>query len=205
VSKLDRLARRAEKHIAARIGFENVVPTIVPLLEFLYEDLGFCGNATDYYDPRNSYLNQVLDRKTGIPITLAVVILALSRRLDIPADGVSFPGHFLVRSEDTMGNPLFIDPFDGRVLDDEGLQRLYEQATPTAADLEGGLLQPVGSRQILTRMLNNLRLIYEAGADESRLRQTLERLAVLNPSEEIEAELRTLGRIPMSAATAGLN
>src|SRR3954465_11070555 len=83
---------------------------VAVLNEFLYGEFGFRGNTDDYYDPRNSYLNDVLDRRTGIPITLAVLYMALGRRVGLPLEGVSFPGHFLVRLGLRAGVPV-LDPF----------------------------------------------------------------------------------------------
>ena len=85
---------------------------MVALNQFLYEDLGYWGNTEDYYDPRNSYLNEVIDRKTGIPITLSILYMELGRRIGLPLEGVSFPGHFLVRLK-LRGGMLVLDPFAG--------------------------------------------------------------------------------------------
>ena len=85
---------------------------VVALNKFLFEDDGFWGNTDDYYDPRNSYLNEVIDRKTGIPITLSILYMELGRRIGLPLEGVSFPGHFLVRLR-LRGGVLVLDPFSG--------------------------------------------------------------------------------------------
>ena len=85
---------------------------VVALNQFLFEDLGFWGNTDEYYDPRNSYLNDVIERKTGIPITLAILYMEIGRRVGLPLEGVSFPGHFLVRLR-LRGGMLVLDPFGG--------------------------------------------------------------------------------------------
>lgn len=168
------------------------------VLAFVYRDLGFSGNATDYYDPRNSWLNDVLDRKTGIPITLAVVVLEILSRAGVEAAGVSFPGHFLVRSPGPAG-PLFVDPFDGRILSREDLRELHGRVAGEPSDPDPRLLEPVGSRQVLVRMLHNLRGIFAARGDRPRLRAVLERLEVLTPSDELRREIQSLGGEPLGS------
>jgi len=165
------------------------------VLRFLYEERGFHGNHDDYYDPRNSYLNEVLTRRTGIPITLAVVLIEVLHRSEVEAAGVSFPGHFLVRVPGARG-PIFVDPFDGRILDREGLQALHLRVGGEAGDPDPRLLEPVGKRQILIRMLTNLRGIFAARADNRRLCATLEQLEVLAPSPELRREIERLGGEP---------
>ncbi len=195
--KLDRMGRQARKLV--QDSMLDGTPPIVAVLRMLYEEMGFRGNVSDYYDPKNSFLNDVLDRRLGIPITLALVIISVSRRAGVRADGVSFPGHFLVRTEDIHGNVFFVDPFDGRLLDDESLQLLDEQTTGDPSDLDPAFLQPSCRRQILARLLNNLRAIYEVRGDRLRLRRVLQRMAILNPSEEIESRLALLGNnVPLA-------
>jgi regulator of sirC expression with transglutaminase-like and TPR domain len=163
--------------------------SLARVARLLHEELGFRGNATDYYDPRNSFLNEVLDRKVGIPITLALVLGEVARRAGVPSSGVSFPGHFLVRGA-TPSGPEFIDPFDGRPLDRDGLRRLHARiAGGDERDPDPRLLEPASKRQILVRMLNNLRGIWSARGDRERLRGVLERLQLLAPTDEQAAEL----------------
>lgn len=190
-AKLDRLGRRARK-LVAESNLQGS-PPIVAVLRMLYEEMGFRGNVSDYYDPKNSFLNDVLERRLGIPITLALVIIGVCRRSGVKADGVSFPGHFLVRTQDEHENVFFVDPFDGRLLDEESLQLLYEQTTGDPSDLDPAFLQPSCKKQILARLLNNLRAIYEVRGDRVRLRKILQRMAILNPSDEIESRLALLG------------
>jgi regulator of sirC expression with transglutaminase-like and TPR domain len=167
------------------------------VLAFIYRELGFAGNATDYYDPRNSWLNDVMDRKTGIPITLAVVLLEVLSRAGVEAAGVSFPGHFLVRSPGPTG-PLFVDPFDGRILSREDLRELHGRVAGEPSDPDPRLLEPAGKKQVLVRMLHNLRGIFAARGDRLRLRSVLERLEVLTPSEDLRKEIQSLGGDPPS-------
>jgi regulator of sirC expression with transglutaminase-like and TPR domain len=162
---------------------------IVPILRLLYTELGFRGNVTEFYDPQNSFLNHVIDRRTGNPLSLAVVLLAVCRRAGVDAQGVSFPGHFLVRAAKASGEMATIDPFDGRVLTPSVLHSLYESATGDPGEIDEQFLQPASRRQIVLRMLNNLRAIYELRGDQDRLRFVLERMALLSPSEEVQRRL----------------
>lgn len=159
-------------------------------VRWLYEEAGFHGNEDDYYDPRNSFLSEVIDRRSGIPISLAVVLTEVCQRADIPAYGVSFPSHFLVRSG--PGN-LIIDPFSGRLLRREELRALYTRVTGDQRDPPDRLLLPASKPQILLRMLANLRGIYAARSDVEHLLAVLERMHVLAPSEELAREIQRLG------------
>jgi regulator of sirC expression with transglutaminase-like and TPR domain len=162
---------------------------IAPILRLLYGELGFRGNVTEFYDPQNSFLNHVIDRRTGNPLSLAVVLMAVCRRAGVQVQGISFPGHFLVRAAKASGDMATIDPFDGRVLTPSVLHSLYESATGDPGEIDEHFLQPASRRQIVLRMLNNLRAIYELRGDQDRLRFVLERMALLNPSEEVQRRL----------------
>ena len=161
-------------------------------VSWLFEEAGFHGNQLDYYDPKNSFLNDVLDRRTGIPITLGVVVLEVLNRAGIPAKGVSFPGHFLVRC-DTQRGGYIVDPFTGKLLSRDDLKALYARSTGNEGEAPAKLLEPAPKRQILVRMLANLRGIYERREDSQRLRRVLERMQVLSPSEDVKRELVKLG------------
>ncbi len=178
IDMLDTLAGRVRDAIAAT----PAAPQMATVLRVLYEDLGFRGNSADYYDPKNSFLNDVLERRRGIPITLAIVLVEVCRRVGVDAQGVSFPGHFLVRSA-VNGGAMIIDPFDGRPLDAEDLQLLYVRATNDEGPIDPRLLEPATTLQVVLRMLNNLRGIYEGRGDQLRLRGVLQRMALLNPSD----------------------
>jgi regulator of sirC expression with transglutaminase-like and TPR domain len=162
---------------------------IVPILRLLFGELGYRGNVTDFYDPQNSFLNHVIDRRTGNPLSLAVVLLAVCRRAGVAAEGVSFPGHFLVRVAKASGEMATLDPFDGRMISPSVLRSIYESATGDPGDIDEQFLAPASRRQVVLRMLNNLRAIYELRGDQDRLRFVLERMALLNPSEEVRRHL----------------
>lgn len=194
VEKLDRFGDGARRLLVDvdKPGDRRSVVRLERVLRYVYGELGFHGNAVDYYDPRNSWLNDVLDRRTGIPITLAVVLLEVLHRAGVEAAGVSFPGHFLVRTPGPSG-PIFVDPFDGRILSREDLRQLHGRVAGEPSDPDPRLLEPAGTRQVLVRMLHNLRGIFAARGDRPRLRATLERLEVLTPSPELRREIAALG------------
>jgi len=191
---LDALADRAAAAVAAAPDEAGRA-----LAGTLFGELGFRGNTDDYYDPRNSFLGEVLARKVGIPISLSVLYLEVARRLGIPAAGVAFPGHFLVRV-DQPREPLILDPFGGgAALDRSALQTLLARASGADARLGDVSLAPTPKRAILIRMLNNLAGIYGRDGDTSRSLEVLERLAVLDPSDtRIAASLERLRRLMAS-------
>jgi len=120
------------------------------------------------------------------------VLLEIFARTGVEAAGVSFPGHFLVRSPGPSG-PLFVDPFDGKILTREGLRELHGRVAGEPSDPDPRLLEPAGKRQVLVRMLHNLRGIFAARGDRSRLRAVLERLEILTPSDDLRREIVSLG------------
>jgi regulator of sirC expression with transglutaminase-like and TPR domain len=149
----------------------------------VYEQLGFRGNEQDYYDPKNSLLPDVLDRKLGIPITLALVYCEIARRAGVNARGVSFPGHFLVRVDSSAGDgPIVVDPFfGGRRLDEPALQKLLERASPNQRLVPSEHLAPASHRTMLVRMLINLKWIYATRGDFARALLALDRIISLTP------------------------
>jgi regulator of sirC expression with transglutaminase-like and TPR domain len=146
---------------------KDAVPTSSPvdmrgeaLVDFLFGELRFQGNSGEYNDPRNSYLNDVLDRRLGIPITLSILYIEIAQRLEIPAYGIGLPGHFIV-GIDTDDRSFFIDPFHaGRRLSMTDCVQMVELTTGYDGTFKPEWLQPVKPEDILARMLNNLRLIY---------------------------------------------
>jgi regulator of sirC expression with transglutaminase-like and TPR domain len=162
-----------------------------PAARWLFGPAGFHGNEADYYDPRNSFLDEVLNRRTGIPISLAVLLIEACRRAGITARGISFPGHFLVGS--APRGALLIDPFTGRALDRDRVRALYTKATGDTHEPPARLFTPASPAQILVRMLTNLRGIYASRKDAEHLLAVLQRLHVLAPSEELAREINHLG------------
>jgi regulator of sirC expression with transglutaminase-like and TPR domain len=161
--------------------------------DHLFDRLGYIGNHDNYYDPRNTFLCEVIDRRIGIPISLSVLYLEVARRVGVLAQGVNFPGHFLVRVaiEDAW---LFIDPFTrGRILTPADLENLLRKTTTPTAVLEPSVIAAATKRQIVARMLVNLAGIYGRNGDLPRSLDVLERLAILEPSNpRIARDLESL-------------
>ncbi|WP_407352590.1 SirB1 family protein [Luteimonas sp. R10] len=168
--------------------------------QYLFDELGYTGNHDEYYDPRNSYLNQVFERRLGIPISLAVVQMEVARRLGMPLDGVSFPGHFLVRLPVDDGL-LVMDPFNrGRPLD---VDELRERARPHVGGnaLDDQVLQqilhPASHRAILGRMLRNLHGVYAECGDWPRAVRCADRVLKLLPDDPEALRDRGLGYLKL--------
>ena len=127
---------------------------------YLFEHLNFRGNQQNYYDPNNSFLNEVIERETGIPISLSVVYLAIAKRLNFPMVGIGMPGHFLIRPE-FDGAGIFVDAFNrGEILFEQDCQNRLNDTYQQQVELKQSWLAPVSNKQILARMLNNLKFIY---------------------------------------------
>jgi regulator of sirC expression with transglutaminase-like and TPR domain len=180
--RLDEMAARVRTQLP-----ENPYPLrlIQAVNQFLYTDLGFTGNTDDYYDPSNSFLNDVLDRRTGIPITLSLVYLAIARRLNFPMVGIGMPGHFLIRP-DVAEMEVFVDAFNGgEVLFLQDCKDRLEQYG-AALELLPTFLQPVTPQQFLARMLTNLKVIYLNRGDVLRAVAAIERILILFPGAPLE-------------------
>ncbi|HEV8096115.1 MAG TPA: tetratricopeptide repeat protein [Burkholderiales bacterium] len=196
VNEVARLALRLRARLSRTAGAEEKV---VELNQFLFDELGYTGNAEEYYDPRNSYLNDVIDRRTGIPITLSVLYMELGRKIGLPLEGVSFPGHFLVRVR-MRGGMLVLDPFTGgEPQTEDELRTRLERVIPR--DVTGGVpvrdlpleqfLEPATNRQILARLLRNLKGIYRQAEMPERMLDVLNRALVVSPDST--SDLRDRG------------
>ena len=156
------------------------------LREHLFSELRFRGNREQYFDPRNSFLNDVLDRRLGIPITLCVVLIEVGRRLGLSIDGIGLPGHFIagVRVGD---DTLYLDAFHGgRVLTEEACADVVARAVGQRIPIEADHLRPVTPRQLLGRMLNNLKGIYWRDKAWARVVEVEDRLLLLDPAAAAE-------------------
>ena len=147
----------------------------------LFDEEGFRGNTTEYYDPRNSFLNDVLDRRTGIPITLSTVYIEVGRRAGLSLHGVGLPGHFIVRLSAGNGGVL-VDPFyGGAVLTESDCQKRLDRIYGGTVKVQPRMLAPCDSRSILARTLRNLKAIYVRAEDFPRALRTVEMLLALSP------------------------
>lgn len=162
------------------------------LNRYFFDELGFQGNVEDYYDPRNSFLAEVLDRKTGLPITLSLVYMEVGRRVGVPLQGVGFPGHFIVRY-DGGEESVFLDPFrGGRVLSPEDLQGLLEGVYGRPIAVDPAFLRPATDREILARMLRNLKGIYTSSEEFNKLVEVLDALLRVEPASSLDRRDRGL-------------
>jgi len=162
------------------------------LRRFLFEEQGFRGNDADYYDPRNSFLNDVLDRRLGIPITLSLLFMEVGRRLALPVEGIGLPGHFIV-GFGTGDERILLDPFNrGAILTPESCQTVVSRAIGRPVPLEAGHFVPVTARQLLARMLSNLKAAYFKREEWEKALGILDRVLVLDPDSPGEARDRGL-------------
>jgi regulator of sirC expression with transglutaminase-like and TPR domain len=188
LARIDALADEAAPRIEAA---QESTERVAELVRFFTEH-GFRGNTLDYYDPRNSFLNEVLERRIGIPITLSLVYLSVGRRLGIPFHGVSFPGHFLLRCDVPEGL-VVVDAFEQAILDRDACQRRLDAALPVPARLDPELhLRPASAREILARLLGNLKRIWAARGDLERTLGCCDRILLLAPDEPGELRDRAL-------------
>jgi regulator of sirC expression with transglutaminase-like and TPR domain len=147
----------------------------------LFQQHGFCGNSDDYYDPKNSFLNEVIERRTGIPITLSVLYIEVAQRVGLALEGIGFPGHFLVKLPQN-GTDIVIDPFHrGEIKSRDDLARMLGRLYGGVVELRDEFLRPVGKKQILKRMLGNLKAIYAKGNDLVKLLSVLDQAIILEP------------------------
>lgn len=185
LKRLDELAARVRAELPANPTLEQM---IVTLNHSLFIEQGFSGNTDDYYDPRNSFFNEVLDRKLGIPITLSILYLEIGRRLGLEFEGVSFPGHFLVKCPTEEGD-LVLDPFSGGMpLDENDLQTLLDKTfgEATAVPPLNQLLNAAGKREILVRMLRNLKGVYQHRGQTAKVLNALNRILLIAPEQPAE-------------------
>ncbi|MEM9903505.1 MAG: tetratricopeptide repeat protein [Cyanobacteria bacterium P01_D01_bin.44] len=189
LNTLDTLANE----VKGRLPTPRYPLKIIQILNgYLFDELGFTGNQQDYYDPRNSYLNEVLDRRMGIPITLSLMYLEIAKRIDFPMVGVGMPGHFLVRpTVDEMA--VFVDPFNGgEVMFEADCETKFHQLYGPNAQWHPDFLSPVLPKPFLVRMLTNLKMIYLNRRQFDRAIAILDRLLLLNPDNVYEYRDRGL-------------
>ncbi len=211
LADVDALALRLKSRLAPDAP---VLHRLRSLNRFFFDELGFAGNINDYHDPANSYVPHVLARRRGIPITLALLYIEIATQIGLHAEGISFPGHFLVKLRLPQGE-VVIDPFTGQSLSRADLEERLDMVRQASAmraafDVPLGLfLQAAGPRGIISRMLRNLQQIHQARGDAPRLLAVLDRQVVLEPEGWDTYRLRGdvfdgLGRLEEAAFNWGL-
>ena len=190
LNALDTMAAELQDQLPTQQYPLRIIQTIN---RYLYDDLGFTGNVTDYYNPNNSFLNEVIERRIGIPITLALVYLEIAKRVDFPMVGVGMPGHFLIRPN-FPEMEIFVDAFNrGEVMFPqdchERLTQIYGQPVPFQPEF----LESVSNRHFLMRMLTNLKFIYLQQEELEKALAAVERILLLFPT--LVGELRDRGLI----------
>jgi regulator of sirC expression with transglutaminase-like and TPR domain len=198
LARLAELAARVRPRCPRGAGVRDVLGQINWVL-FVEEELR--GNKEGYYDPRNSYLNEVLDRRLGIPISLSVVYLSVAESLGLSVAGVNFPTHFMLRVED-KGRVWFVDPFhSGAVMSREMCQRRLSGILQQPVDLDDEMAAPCPAATVVTRMLRNLKTIYLKAEDVASVLPVQRRIAALNPQDA--DEVRDLGVVSLKAERPG--
>ncbi len=189
LNALDTMASEIEERLPVERYPLRIIQTIN---QYLYEDLSFTGNTGDYYDPRNSFLNEVIDRRTGIPIALSLVYLEIAQRLDFPMVGIGMPGHFLIRPN-LPDMSIYVDAFNqGEILFEQDCQERLSEIYQQPVELKSSFVEPVSNRRFLARMLMNLKLIYLNRNDLTRALAVIERLLLLYPGAPVELRDRGL-------------
>jgi regulator of sirC expression with transglutaminase-like and TPR domain len=198
LDRLDQMGDAAFHFVAKDPGHDAPIAARIDAVNrYVFGELGFTGNREQYDDPRNSCLNEVMDRKKGIPITMALIYIEVARRAGLRAEGVNFPGHFLVRvmPDHHKGDPhagLIVDPFHGgAILDEADCRQLLSRAGEGSA-FEPSLLARATRRQVLIRMLNNLKRLYVKMHSFPQARATTDVLLALQPSSLIDLKDRGL-------------
>jgi regulator of sirC expression with transglutaminase-like and TPR domain len=191
LARIDELAIAVTKHLT---GAESAPHRSIAALNYvLFQKCAFRGNRDDYFDAKNSFLNEVIDRRIGIPITLSVLYMEVARRVGLPLLGVGFPGHFLVKYQDDR-EEIVIDPFNGGdIRTPDSLQQLLAGLYGKPVALSPQLLDPVTKRQILRRMLNNLKFIYLRQRDLVKVLAALDRMTIAEPN--LAEDLRERGQV----------
>lgn len=188
LNALDTMAQEVQERLPAE---QYPLRVIHSINQYLYDDLGFTSNTTDYYNPRNSFLNDVIERRTGIPITLSLVYLEIAKRIDFPMVGVGMPGHFLIGpSHEEM--EIYVDPFHrGEILFTQDCQARLVQIYGPSVELQSAYLAPISPQQFIARMLMNLKHIYVQRNQTQKCLAVIERILLIFP--EAIGELRDRG------------
>jgi regulator of sirC expression with transglutaminase-like and TPR domain len=187
LNRLDRLADQLRPRLTG-----SLIHRTAELSTFLFEECGFSGNTEHYYDPRNSYLNKVLDRQVGLPISLSLIAIAVGNRAGLPVVGVALPGHFVAKAIGEDGDEVVFDPFNGgQFLDTDGCEAIVTAITGRPFEVTPAALAATSPGAIVHRMLNNLKTAYIADRSHLRAARVVRRLIQLTPDDP--AQRRDLG------------
>lgn len=202
LNALDTIAAEIQQQLPREQYPLRIIQTVN---HYLYDDLGFTGNTSSYYDPRNSFLNDVIDRRTGIPITLSLVYLEVTKRIDFPMLGIGMPGHFLIRPN-VQQMEIFVDPFNrGEVLFFEDCQEKLSQIYGQPVTLQSSFLDAVNQRQFLARILTNLKFAYLQKEKLEKALAAVERILLLFPDIPVELRDRGLLHYQLGSWSAAIN
>jgi regulator of sirC expression with transglutaminase-like and TPR domain len=192
IYRVDAIARR----VAARIrDIGDIAQTIYALNTVLFKEEQLCGNRENYYDPRNSFLNDVLDHRLGIPITLALIYMEVARRIGFPLFGVGMPGHFLLKHYDVEGRQVLIDAFNsGHILSARDCRQRLQEIYDGQLTFQPEFLMSVSRRQMLTRILNNLKTIYLSTRNFRKALPIVDLILVIYPRSPEDVKQRALLR-----------
>ncbi len=194
-ARIEKLARR----VAAYSADSDEHNTLAALNRVLFEETGLRGNRDDYYDPRNSFLNDVLDRGLGIPITLAMIYMEVAKRVGFHLSGVGMPGHFLLKHYSADGTEILIDCFNrGDILSRQDCQSRLDEIYSGEMQLRPEFLHPISRRQILTRMLNNLKTVYLSTRNFRKALPIADLILVIHPQSAEDVKQRALLRYSMN-------
>jgi regulator of sirC expression with transglutaminase-like and TPR domain len=196
LNELTGMAREARPYLCGSLDSR-----VRGLCRYLFHDQGFRGNQKDYYDPRNSYINEVLDRRTGIPITLSLIAMAVGKRAGLEVIGVGLPGHFIAKAV-SNGHEVLFDPFHGgRILTPADCEHIVRQVAGIPFEANSQTLSAVTPGVIVQRMLSNLKAVYLAADDFDRAVRVMKRLCQLAPNDALHR--RDLGATLLRAGKAG--
>src|SRR5690606_23673013 len=204
-AELDMLAAKLQRRLPADASH---IQKLRMLNHFFYRELGFAGNINNYYDPENSYLHRVLNNRRGIPISLALLYMEIAAQIGLDVKGISFPGHFLMKLSVQAG-AIILDPFNGESLSREELEERLEPYSVQNEDYAGDLplalyLQEARPREILVRMLRNLKAIYSHPPQWRHLLQVQQRLVILLPNDITERRDRGLAYAQLECPQAAV-
>lgn len=199
LAELDALADRLRPRLSQAV---DPLERLQTLATFLFVELGFGGNEDAYYEPENSFLDQVLQRRQGVPISLAVLAMEVGRRVGLRLVGVSFPAHFLVK--DLELPDLYLDAFNGVLMTRRDCEALLDALSEGSAAFEDRLLKPASTREVLLRMLRNLKAIFVDDDEFGLALQAVDRMLLLAPGNATELRDRGLLRLRTHAYATGL-